>query len=150
MTIQGSVVLKDVKLFWPFLHKKNDLAGKYTVDISGLTKDHIKSIKNVGLSERVRTKEDDRGMFMTCKSNFPPKVMDKTKENVDPSIIGNGTTADVKVQAYDGKYAGFFAGIAAVKVKELVEYNNNSSDFDDDDSDPFNPNELFDDDSDME
>ena len=143
MSIQGTIILKDVQLYWPFLTKKNELAGKYTVDISALTKEHIKAISNLGLDERVRSKDDDRGMFITCKSNFPPKVMDKAKGVVDGSIVGNGTTADVKVQAYDGKYPGLFAGIAAIKVKELVEYNNNGDDFDDDSS---SDDELFDDD----
>lgn len=146
MSIQGSIILKDVKLWWPFLAKKNELAEKYTVDISQLSKAHIKAIKKLGLSERVRTKEDDRDMFMTCKSNFPPKVMDNNKVDVDPLNVGNGTVADVKVQAYDGKYPGLFAGIAAIKITDLVEYDRNSNDFDDDNDDEDVTSGLFDDD----
>ena len=53
MSIQGTIILKDVQLYWPFLTKKNELAGKYTVDISALTKEHIKAISNLGLNESV-------------------------------------------------------------------------------------------------
>ena len=42
--------------------------------------------------------------------------------DVDGSIVGNGTTANVKVQAYDGKYPGLFAGFNIVQVIDMVEY----------------------------
>ena len=121
MAIQGSTVV-EATLFWPFLTKKNEMAGKFTVDLSKLDKTTIKAITDIGLGERVRTKNDDRGMFVTCKTNFPPKVVDMAGMDVDGSVVGNGTTANVKVQAYDGKYPGLFAGFNIVQVIDMVEY----------------------------
>ena len=121
MAIQGSTVV-EATLFWPFLTKKNEMAGKFTVDLGKLDKATMKAIKDIGLGERIRTKDDDRGMFVTCKTNFPPKVVDMSGMDVDGSIVGNGTTANVKVQAYDGKYPGLFAGFNIVQVIDMIEY----------------------------
>jgi hypothetical protein len=110
------------------LATKNEMSNKYSVDVSNLNKDQIKKLTEMGLGKRVRTKDGDehgRGTFITCKSNFKPKVVDRYGNDVDGSKVGNGTKAVVQVQSYDtpGGYAGVFAGFGAIQIKELVEYN---------------------------
>ena len=48
MAIQGSTVV-EATLFWPFLTKKNEMAGKFTVDLGKLDKATMKAIKDIGL-----------------------------------------------------------------------------------------------------
>lgn len=129
MAIQGQTILRDVTLFWPFLAKKNDMSGKYQVDVCNLTEEHKEALRGIDLGERIRTKNDERNDFITCKSNFPPKVKNMARSEIDGEVVGNGTKANVKVQAYDAKsYEGTFAGVAAILVVDLVEYNGGNDD----------------------
>jgi len=112
--------LENVTFFWPFLSKKNEMANKYTLDVCNLNKDHIKILQDMQLGPRIRTKNDDRGTFITCKSAKPPIVVDGTGENMDGVAIGNGSKGRVTIQAYTGTYPGVFAGLGKVEVTNLV------------------------------
>ena len=131
MAITSTEVIKGVTLYWPFLAKKNEMAGKYTVDLCNLDKDQIKSLQEMGLGERVRTKDDERGMFITCKSARPPFVVNTKGEPVDGNIVGNGSEGDVKVQAYTATYPGTFAGLGGVMLTHVVEFGGMSNDTED-------------------
>jgi hypothetical protein len=135
MAITSSEIIKGVTLYWPFLAKKNEMAGKFTCDLSNLNKTQIKTLQDMGLGERVRTKDDDRGMFITCKSAKQPMVVNPKGDPVNGNIVGNGSEADVKVQAYTGSYPGTFAGLGVVMVTQLVEYNTSDTDSDDEEDD---------------
>ena len=123
MAITDTQILKGVTLYWPFLAKKNEMAGKYTADLCNLSTDQIKTLQGMGLGERVRTKDDERGMFITCKSARPPFVVNTKGDKVDGNIVGNGSEGDVKVQAYTGSYPGTFAGLGGVMLTNTIEYN---------------------------
>ena len=65
-----SVDLDNVTLFWASLSEKNQMSGKYQVDLCQLSPDQVSTLEDIGVN--VRTKGDDKGYFVTAKSaNFP-------------------------------------------------------------------------------
>ena len=59
-------------------------------------------------------------------TNPAPKLVDNDGNALDVSV-GNGSEVTVKIKPYTGKY-GTFAELIAVKVTDLVEYTEPSSD----------------------
>ena len=55
------------QLYWPNLTMKNQLADKYTVDLALLSDEAVTALEDMGL--KVNNKGDDRGYYITCKSN---------------------------------------------------------------------------------
>ena len=56
-------------LFWANLSTKNEMSGKYQVDLSNLSDAAISALEERGL--QVKSKDDDRGSFLTVKSTNP-------------------------------------------------------------------------------
>ena len=114
----------NVDLFWSNLKETNQLSGKYQVDLCNLTDPQVQRLEEEGI--QVRTKNDDRGYFVTSKSRFPITPFDKNGEEIHAKIA-NGSKADVLINPYDwtqpmtGK-KGRSAGIAKLVITDLKEY----------------------------
>lgn len=92
-------------IYWPFLNKVNEMSGKYQVDLAQLSDAAVEALTMMGLD--VRNKGDDRGNFITAKSQYPIEVsFAKHIDSIDPSMIGNDTKATVALSAYSWKYMG--------------------------------------------
>jgi hypothetical protein len=118
--------LSDVELYWANLYTRNKLSNKYQVDLVNLTEDQIKLIEETGVS--VRSKDDERGFFVTCKSsNYEIIPHDKNGDTIGPDIlVGNGSRANVMVKPYgwtnpQGK-KGLSLGISKLVVTDLKQY----------------------------
>ena len=124
--MSGVFKLTDVELFWPNLYERNKLSNKFQVDLSNLTEEQIGQIEQAGVA--VRTKEDERGFFITCKSkNYEITPYDKNGDVISRDIlVGNGTRADVMVKPFSWKsptgQSGMSLGIAKLVVTELNQY----------------------------
>lgn len=132
-------ILKNVKLRWPFLAKKNDsgefASGKYQVDVV-LEGDNLKAIEGLK-NKKQKIKERDGVSTITLKSSVKPRVYDRTKAIMsDEAIarIGNDTVAHVKVTQYSSKF-GDYLGLGSIKVLDVKEYSGSDADFGDDDDD---------------
>jgi|TARA_B100001964_G_C14257524_1_gene613284 hypothetical protein len=121
--------------YWSFLNKKNEMAGKYTLDVGQLNKDTIKELEKAGLN--VRTKEvkegqPDRGHFITLKGKFPPRLVDSAMNPMNRDvIIGNGSQVRVSGEPYSGtnKFGDYTVfSWKTVQIIDLVEYAGNSDD----------------------
>jgi hypothetical protein len=94
--------------------------------LCNLTEDQINAIEDAGIS--VKSKDDDRGFFVTCKSsNYEIQPYDKNGDVIGADIlVGNGSRADVMVKPYSwtnpqGK-KGMSLGIAKLVVTDLNQY----------------------------
>lgn len=118
--------LENVELYWPALYERNKLSGKYQVDLANLTEDQIEKIEKAGIS--VRSKDDERGFFVTCKSkNYEITPYDKNGDVIGREIlVGNNSRADVMVKPYAWKsptgQSGISLGIAKLVVTDLNRY----------------------------
>ena len=149
----------EATLFWPNLSTKNDMSGKYQVDLGLLDKQAIKTLESMGVSVKKDPHKNeeypDRKAFVTGKSNYPIKVVFKSGvEAVDSSEIGNGTKAKIKVVAYEWTFknnTGIGLGVNKLQVTDLNRYViEDDEDWDDDDDEVSELDEVLDEDFDDE
>ena len=121
------VDLNNVTLYWAALAEKNQMSGKYQVDLCQLDPEQVAKLEEIGLN--VRTKGDDRGYFVTAKSaNFPIAAY-LSDGTIFGGKVANGSKADVKAEAYEWTHAptkrsGWAIGIkiGGLTVTDLIEY----------------------------
>jgi len=110
-------------LFWPNLAKRNDMSGKYQVDICQLSDAAVEKLEEMGIEVREGDgKKEDQGFYVTCKSDYPIEAVNTEGDKIAGEMVGNGTTAAVAVTTYDWKFKGKEGrslGIAKLVVKEL-------------------------------
>ena len=121
--------------YWAFLNKKNEMAGKYTLDVGQLDAATVKELKDNGLN--VRTKESkegqpDRGQFITLKGVYPPKIVDSQLNPIPrDTLIGNGSLVRVTGKPFSGnnKFGDYTVfSWKTVQVVELGEYSGGGDD----------------------
>lgn len=118
--------LENVELYWPALYERNKLSGKYQVDLANLTPEQIEKIESAGVT--VRSKDDERGFFVTCKSsNYEITPYDTSGEVIGREVlVGNNSRANVMVKPYAWKsptgQSGISLGISKLVVTELNRY----------------------------
>lgn len=121
--------------YWAFLNKKNEMAGKYTLDVGQLDAATVKELRDNGLN--VRTKESkegqpDRGEFITLKGVYPPKIVDSQLNPIPrDTLIGNGSLVRVTGKPFSGnnKFGDYTVfSWKTVQVVELVEYSGGGDD----------------------
>lgn len=103
--MRTQIALKDVTLYWANLRQRNDMSGKYQVDLCNLNEKQKEALEDAGIS--VRNKGDDRGDFVTAKSkNFEIIAFDKDGLEISENVlIGNGTKANVITETYEWSHA---------------------------------------------
>ena len=115
-------VAVNATLFWASLQAKNELSGKYQVDISNLSDAAVEALEAMGCP--VRNKSDDRNNFITCKSRNPIKAYDAHGEEVG-SLVGNGSAATCMIGYYDWSFqqkSGRSPSLVKLKINDLVAY----------------------------
>jgi len=123
--MSGLIKLENVELFWPNLFEVNKLSQKFQVDLSNLTEDQIEKIESTGV--QIKSKDDDRGFFVTCKSKYEITPYDKNGDALSRSVlVGNGSRADIMCKPYAWKgptgNSGVSLGIVKMVVTDLNQY----------------------------
>lgn len=93
------VELKNVTLMWANLDTKNDMSGKYQVDLVNLTEENVEKAKALGLHVKSNPARPEKGFFLTPRSTFPIVPLD-TSHNPLKAVVGNGTLANVLMSYY--------------------------------------------------
>jgi len=118
-------------LFWAYLDKPNDMSGKYQVDLCQLSPAAVERLTELGVS--VANKDDDRGDYVTAKSQQPIFSYDTNGERIT-EVIGNGSKAEPVVDTFSWTFKNK-EGVS-VSLKKLVitdlEIYESVPDFDDD------------------
>ena len=126
------------KAMWANVSTPNTKFAPHKYGIVVLTDtDTATKLEGIGLSQ-VRTRDgqpkyDEPAFSFSRKvekhdgtTNPAPKLVDAEGTDLDVNV-GNGSGVTVKIKPYTGKY-GTFAELIAVKVTDLVEYSEASSD----------------------
>ena len=126
------------QLYWPNLTMKNQLANKYTVDLALLSDEAVTALEDMGL--KVNNKGDERGYYITCKSNNKYRAFKLDGEELlikgrtplddedDPDmgvIVANGSEAKCLVGFYDWEYMkkkGRSPTLRRMVISNVVEY----------------------------
>lgn len=111
--------------YWAYLDHTNELSGKYQIDIGQLDDATVAKLAAVGIKAKNKPDKEgknERGNFITPKSNKPPMVVDRSKQPiVDPSAIGNGSQVMAVVRPFLGKnVANMGLGLQVLQVVSLV------------------------------
>ena len=119
----SNVITMNCDLYWGFFDRVNDMSGKYQVDVCNLSDKAVDALENLGIA--VRNKGDERGSFITVKSNNPIHVsLDRdTYGDVVPDMIGNGSKAQVAIGYYDWDFRGKKGRSPSLKKLKVTELN---------------------------
>jgi hypothetical protein len=138
MSNEAPNVMINCTLFWPKLTQKNELADKFTVDLCNLSDAAVTALEDMGLT--INNKGDERGQFITCKSNnkyraFRPDGTEVLLKGRTPrsdeddvqsgSVVANGSEARCLIGYYDWEYLkkkGRSATLKRLTITNLVEY----------------------------
>ena len=121
------------KVHQPHFDQYNE-QGIFSIDVTVDAKTK-KQLQDLGLGPRIKTKDDERGEFITIKrkytrkdgtKNSAPRVVDSKKTPISPDdLIGNGSKVNVAFDTYDynvGGNQGVGSSLKAVQVIKLIEY----------------------------
>jgi hypothetical protein len=119
------IKLDNVELYWPNLFEVNKLSQKFQVDLANLSTDQIDQIETTGV--QIKSKDDERGFFVTCKSKYEITPYDKNGEAISRNVlVGNGSRATIMAKPYSWKsptgQTGISLGIVKLMVTELNQY----------------------------
>jgi hypothetical protein len=109
-------------VMWAYMDKPNEMSGKYQVDLCNLSDPAVQAIESLGVSVR---QKDDKGYFITCKSNKPIRAYDKNGDEIEGISIGNGSKAIAMVGFYEWNWknkAGVSPSLKKLVIDELVTY----------------------------
>jgi hypothetical protein len=97
--------------------------GRYGMDIGQLSETAVQKLQDEAMLD-VKHK-DLQQYYVTCKSNYPIKVVDTEGKEIDAKI-GNGSECVAVIAPYSYNYKGkkgISAGVLEVVVTNLIEYN---------------------------
>jgi len=109
-------------VMWAYLDRQNEMSGKYQVDLCNLSDAAVNALEEMGLTVR---QKDDKGYFITCKSNNAIKAFDKNGDIIDGISIGNGSKAEALVGFYEWRYQkkeGVSPSLKKLVITEIQAY----------------------------
>lgn len=124
MANQVKPVVIKCETMWAQLQQKNQMSGKYQVDLSQLSSAAVTELEKLGLS--VRNDKEGMGNFITCKSINPIRAFNTHGDSLDGVLIGNGSKAKAVVGAYDWRNPagkeGRSPSLLKLVIDDLVTY----------------------------
>lgn len=115
----ANIVPVAATIYWANLNRKNEMSGKYQVDLGNLSEKAVNALEMLGIS--VNNKGDDRANFITVKSNYPIDPEFANSDPVDSGMVGNGTKANVAIGYYDWEFRGKKGRSPSIKKMRITE-----------------------------
>ena len=115
-------------LYWASLNTKNDLSGKYQVDLGNLSDAAVMALEGIGIDIK---NKPELGNYISCKSTTPIKAVDEQGIPLDPEVlVGNGSKAKAAISFYDWKYlnkSGRSPSLMKLMITDLVVYGDSAN-----------------------
>jgi len=108
----------EAEVQWAFFNKKNEMSGKYQVDLTNLSENAVKALTDAGLEPRNREDKPEKGWFITAKSNYEIKPVDKAGNEITDSV-GNGSKAVALIKPYEWSWKNK-KGVSPSLVKIII------------------------------
>lgn len=122
-------------LMWAYLDNRNEMSGKYQVDLCNLSPAAAQALADQGID--VKTKED-KGAYITCKSNNIIRAFDNNGNPIEGISVGNGSKGIAVVGAYNWTFRnkeGTSPSLKKLVVTDLVAFQEGDAVSVDDDDD---------------
>ena len=110
------------EVMWANLDTRNEMSGKYQLDLCNLSPAAAQALRDMGIE--VKNKED-KGDFITCKSNNPIRAYDSNGLELDGVSVGNGSKAIAVIGSYAWSFRnkeGVSPSLKKLAITELVSY----------------------------
>jgi hypothetical protein len=110
------------EIMWANLDQRNEMSGKYQVDLCNLSPAAAQALQDMGID--VKTK-DDKGAFITCKSNNPIRAFDNNGNPMEGISVGNGSKAIAVISPYTWTFKnkeGVSPSLKKMVITDLVSY----------------------------
>jgi hypothetical protein len=108
----------EAEVQWAFFTKKNEMSGKYQVDLTNLSENAVKALTDAGLEPRNREDKPEKGWFITAKSNYEIKPVDKAGNEITDAV-GNGSKAVALIKPYEWSWKNK-KGVSPSLVKIII------------------------------
>ena len=108
----------EAEVQWAFFNKKNEMSGKYQVDLTNLSENAVKALTDAGLEPRNREDKPEKGWFITAKSNYEIKPVDKAGNEITDAV-GNGSKAVALIKPYEWSWKNK-KGVSPSLVKLII------------------------------
>ena len=115
-------------VMWAYLDRKNEMSNKYQVDLCNLSDSAVSALESMGLTVN---QKDEKGYYITCKSNNPIRAYDSNGELLEGIGVGNGSQAIALVGFYDWSWkakSGRSASLKKLAITDLVSYEGDAGD----------------------
>ncbi len=115
----------EAEVQWAFFNKKNEMSGKFQVDLTNLSPGAVKALQDAGLEPRNREDKPEKGWFITAKSNYEIKPVDKAGKEIN-EVVGNGSKAIALIKPYEWKWQakkGISPSLVKIIITDLQVYN---------------------------
>ena len=125
----------EAEVQWAFFTKKNEMSGKYQVDLTNLSENAVKALTDAGLEPRNREDKPEKGWYITVKSTNEIKAFDP-KGNQITDLIANGSKATALVKPYEWKFqsrTGISPSLQRLVITDLRVYNGSAVEVEEDD-----------------
>lgn len=118
------IVTFNAQVMWANLHQRNEMSGKYQVDLCHLSKAAVDKLESMGISVKHK---DEQGFFITCKSDkFPIFAVNPDGSQISETIkVGNGSKAKATITPYSWTFKnkkGKSASLKKLVITDLIEY----------------------------
>ena len=90
-------------IMWAQLNKKNEMSGKYQVDLVNLSDAAVHALEAEGMEPRF---SEEKQSFITCKSTRPIFAKGQDGESLNDINIGNGSKCVAVIGSYEWKFKG--------------------------------------------
>jgi hypothetical protein len=125
----------EAEVQWAFFNKKNEMSGKFQVDLTNLSENAVQALKDAGLEPRNRQDKPEKGWFITAKSNYEIKPVDKNGDEIT-DVVGNGSKAVALIKPYEWSWKnkkGVSPSLVKIIINDLKVYNAETTEIEEDD-----------------
>lgn len=110
------------EVMWANLDIRNEMSGKYQVDLCNLSPAASQALRDQGIEVK---NKDDKGDFITCKSNNAIRAYDTNGLELDGVSVGNGSKAIAVIGSYAWSFRnkeGVSPSLKKLVITDLVSY----------------------------
>ena len=125
----------EAEVQWAFFNKKNEMSGKYQVDLTNLSQSAQDALVAAGIEVRQREDKPEKGAFITAKSNYEIKPVDKNGDEIT-EVVGNGSKAIAFIKPYEWSWKnkkGVSPSLVKIVINDLKVYNAENVEIEEDD-----------------
>jgi hypothetical protein len=124
----------EAEVQWAFFTTKNEMSGKYQVDLTNLSNGAVEALQSAGLEPRQREDKPEKGWFITAKSNYAIEPVDKKGDKIT-DVVGNGSRAVAVIKPYEWSWKnkkGVSPSLMKITITDLKVYSSDAEELEND------------------